>query len=205
MKQDKLERCYYCDKEIIDDTWVIKPVLLQSRNNNKKMVDRKFHYECLPKFLKKHKSKDNKHQYSTDWEKLYIYFQREILGTTGSSKLQKHYVARLLGLKVGKYMPNNTNTRGTKQGYSFPVILNTFKYCKRQIEWAKKHVKFQSSIHEVDYIMAIVQNNIDMIQKRTDEMEARNKRIEKIKTEESAVRGVAYKRKGTGRRKVGIS
>ena len=58
----------------------------------------------------------------------------------------------------------------------------------------------------IDYIMKIVQNNINFIQRRMKDLERQREKVEKLKKEEVTTnQGATYKRKGTGRRKVVLS
>lgn len=61
LPKDQREFCYYCDKEILDDDWVLKPIYITHSNGVKEEVTRKFHYDCLPVFLEKQKSDKDKH------------------------------------------------------------------------------------------------------------------------------------------------
>ena len=190
-----------CNKELLDSDLVIKPFPLATKNGVR-MYKRKFHYDCLPKYIRENGNVENRESEKSDWDQLYQYFKKEILGLSDGTKLDKHPVERLLGMRVGRYKPNATNTRTIKQGYPFKVILNTFKFKKSAIDHALKTVNFKNQEHEVDYIMKIVEGDLAFIQKRMEIAERNQKRIEKIKKEEATTRSTAYKSKGTGKRKV---
>lgn len=209
LPKDQREFCYYCDKEILDDDWVLKPIHITHSNGEKENVTRKFHYDCLPTFLEKQKSDKDKHLYSAEWDDVYRYFQDNLYTATadggrGNETIRKYYVTRLLGLKVGKFAPKNTNTRGTKQGYSFATMLNTMKFCKPIIEQRRRVVKFRDERHEINYIMTILENYIGTIDKNMKRVEQLQKKAEKLKQEDMTYHGVSYKKKGTGKRKVSL-
>ena len=168
-----------------------------------RMYTRRFHYDCLAKYIKENGNVENRTAETSDWDKVYKYFKFQILHLDAGTNLSPHTVERLQGLRVGRYKPNATNTRTLKRGYSYKVILNTLKYSKRSIDYAVKHKNFKSEKHKIDYIMVIVQNNINFIQKRMDDLSHQREKVEKLKKEEvTTTQGAAYKRKGTGRRKV---
>lgn len=199
----KLMRCYYCAKPLDEEDMVIKPFPLMTRSGVR-MYKRKFHYDCLPKYIAANGNVESRHAENDEWNKVYDYFKKDILGLSDGANLSPHAVERLLGLRVGRYKPNASNTRTLKTGYSFATILYTLKYSKRAIDKALKTVNFKDDKHRVDYLMKIVQNNINFIQTRMNRLAQENKRAEKLKKEEATEeqRGVQYKRKGTGRRKV---
>lgn len=200
-RKPRVQRCYYCNEELSDEDLVIKPFPLRTKRG-KRMYKRKFHYKCLPKYIKEHGNVVSRAQEDSDWDKVYKYFQHEILHIKPGNSMPQHAVERLLGLRVGKYKPHATNTRTIKQGYSFPVILNAMKFSKSEIEKATKRVSFNDEEHEINYVMKIIQQHLPFIQAKMDALEEQNRRIEKIKKEGTTNRGVAYKHKGTGRRKV---
>lgn len=199
----KTQVCYYCNKELLDSDLVIKPFPLVTKNGVR-MYKRKFHYDCLPKYVKENGNVQNRKAEKSDWDKVYKYFRKEILGLPDGASLDKHSTERLLGLRVGKYKPSATNTRTIKQGYSFKVILNTFKFKKRAIDYALNTVNFNNQEHKVDYIMKIVEGDLAFIKKRMEKVEREQRKIERIKKEEATTRSTAYKSKGTGKRKVAL-
>lgn len=196
-------RCYYCSKPLKEEEMVIKPFPLATKRGTR-MYKRKFHYDCVPKYIKANGNVESKQAENSDWDKVYKYFQKDILGLSDGAQLSPHATERLLGLRVGRYKPNASNTRVLKSGYSFATILYTMKYSKRSIDRALNTVEFKDDQHRVDYLMKIIQNNINFIQTRMDKLAEQEKRAEKLKKEEATEeqRGVQYKRKGTGRRKV---
>lgn len=191
--------CYYCGKEIDKRDLRITAVPVSTiveeedkdthkRHKHRKTieVDREFHFHCLDDFItRREKGKKDKPE-EADWDAAYQFFHHQILGIpAGSKAYSKHAVNRILGLRVGKYAPKGTNTRYLKRGYSFRTILICFKYCKRAMDKALATVDFKDERHKIDYLMAIVINNIDFVQDRLNKMDRQNRRIEKIKKEEA--------------------
>lgn len=52
-------------------------------------------------------------------------------------------------------------SRRYKQGISYLVIENAYKYCSDKIEWAKGNKEFKNLMSELKYCFAIVKNNIE--------------------------------------------
>lgn len=50
-----------------------------------------------------------------------------------------------------------------KKGVSFNLIADTYEYCKDKIDWAKKNKRFDDTMQELKYGLAIVKNNIDKV------------------------------------------
>lgn len=202
--------CYHCGKEIDERDLMVTSVPLHTKikeddgEPKSKIidVDREFHFQCLDEFAKLRKAGSKAE--TGDWDAVYQFFIHKTLQYSEGARPKKlnHVVNRLLGLRVGKYAPKGTNTRYLKRGYSFRAILVCLKFCKRSTDKALRTVKFKNERHKIDYIMAIVINNIDFVQKRLEKMDRQNRRIEKIKREEAQTKKAAaktkYVRKGGG-------
>lgn len=195
--------CYYCAKPLEEDEAVIKPIPMHTKRGIRK-YKRKFHYDCLAKFEDGREKERKSLAENSDWEKVYEYFKTDILNLPPGATLSEHTVSRLMGLRVGMYKPS-MNTRITKHGYSFEVILLTLEFCHSAIVQAIKRTKFNNEQHMIDYIMKIVQNNINFVQKRVDQYYQQKERVEKMHERDKAMASpevkVEYKRKGTGRKK----
>jgi hypothetical protein len=71
---------------------------------------------------------------------------------------------RLKGLKKNQYLANN-NIEITAD-YSYTVILNTFKFCKIEIEKAKQTKSFNSEQHKFNYFCTIVESKLNDVYER---------------------------------------
>jgi hypothetical protein len=98
---------------------------------------------------------DNEKQ---EFDKLYEYVKK-ILGYGEDMALPKFMVMRLKGLSEGKFYCNN-KVKKTAQ-YSYQTILLTFMYSKDKINKALQTKSFDNEQNKFNYIMAIVQNNIN--------------------------------------------
>lgn len=93
-----------------------------------------------------------------DFETLYQYVKK-ILGYGEDMALSKFMVLRLKGLSEGKFHANK-KIKSTAS-YDYNTIYLTFVYCKADIQKALQTKTFQSEQNKFNYIMAIVENNIN--------------------------------------------
>lgn len=93
-----------------------------------------------------------------EFDKLYEYVKK-ILGYGEDMALPKFMVMRLKGLSEGKFYCNN-KVKKTAQ-YSYQTILLTFMYSKDKINKALQTKSFDNEQSKFNYIMAIIQNNIN--------------------------------------------
>jgi hypothetical protein len=95
-----------------------------------------------------------------DWEALYFYV-KNLMGYDENQALSSTMVLRLKGLLTNKFMENG-NIESTAN-YSYEVILNTFKFCKLDIERALKTGNFKDEQHKFNYVLKIVEKNINTV------------------------------------------
>ena len=93
-----------------------------------------------------------------DFDKLYQYVKK-ILGYNDDMVLPKFMVLRLKGLTEGKFMANKKTK--SKANYDYYTIYLTFIYCRDKIQKALQTKKFTNEQNKFNYIMAIVENNIN--------------------------------------------
>lgn len=121
-------------------------------------------------------------QDKTEFDKLYQYVKTKVLGYTGDMALPKFMVMRLKGLSDGKFYANNKTNSTAK--YDYNTIYLTFVFCKDKIQNALQTKKFTNEQNKFNYIMAIVENNINDVViriKKTDKSkQIAQKQIEKI-------------------------
>ena len=99
-----------------------------------------------------------------DWEKLYDYVRYNVLGYDDNQSLSRTMVLRLKGLLNNKFMANN-NIDDTAN-YSYEVVLNTFKFCTMDIQKALRTVTFENEDHRFNYILKIVEPNLNTVYMR---------------------------------------
>lgn len=108
-------------------------------------------------------------QEQEEWHDLYRFVRFEVMNYDENQALSTPMILRLKGLAVNKFMANN-NIESTAN-YSFKVILNTFKYCMPKIKNAINTRVFQDEMHKFNYILKIVESNINTIYVRMKEKE----------------------------------
>ena len=154
-------KCWYCKKEIAKDDIQIEKV---------GKVNRKFHKNnnCYKKFddIRKQKEleKEIRDKENKEWDDLYQYVKKEILGYEECQNLSPFQIRILKQLRNGEYVVRNKQM--VNKGYSYKVILFTFKFKKRDILAAIQGKTFNDEKHKFNYIMVIVNNSINDIYKR---------------------------------------
>lgn len=111
------------------------------------------------------------------WNELYDFVKYKIFNFDDDQALSQETVLRLKGLTENKYISNNkiANTAN----YSYAVILNTFKYCFLDITKALKTHSFKNDTHKINYIIKIVEPNINTVYMRMKQAEINKKSFEK--------------------------
>lgn len=112
-----------------------------------------------------------------DWENLY-YYVKSLMGYDENQALSNTMVLRLKGLLTNKFMENNSIK--STANYSYETILNTFKYCSQDIQKALRTCNFKDEQHKFNYILKIVEKNIN-------DVYIRMKTIEKTKEEAKTI------------------
>ena len=154
-------KCWYCKKEIAKDDIQIEKV---------GKVNRKFHKNnnCYKKFddIRKQKEleKEIRDKENKEWDDLYQYVKKEILGYEECQNLSPFQIRILKQLRNGEYIVRNKQM--VNKGYSYKVILFTFNFKNRDILAAIQGKTFNDEKHKFNYIMVIVNNSINDIYKR---------------------------------------
>lgn len=95
-----------------------------------------------------------------DWESLY-YYVKKIMGYDENQALSNAMVLRLKGLLTNKFMENNKIEASAN--YSYETILNAFKYSSLDINRALRTNNFKDESHKFNYILKIVEKNINTV------------------------------------------
>lgn len=126
-----------------------------------------------------------------DFDKLYEYVRTNILGYNPEEQsLSKNMVLRLKGMRYNKFMENR-NTKDTAN-YSFELILNTFKYCYLDIQRALRTVNFKDENHKFNYIMKIVEDNLNEVYVRTKNAEKAEEKTKSVDMSVTTYEGAEY-------------
>lgn len=127
-----------------------------------------------------------------DWDAVYEYMKK-LLGYDENQMLPRSVVLRLKGMLNGKLMANNNTSDNAH--YSFQVLLITLKYCTPTIRRAINNVRFIDESHKVNYIMRIVENNINTVYMRMKNANAQKQKAVEIASGEVGTKDVEYKPK----------
>lgn len=179
MTKQKAMKCYYCG-ELIENfkDHVMKPIPMSTKVGIRN-YKRNFHMECLPKYVESLEDKSLLREEDSDWQAVYEYFRGEILSLSKSQPLDQHSVKRLLGLRLGQYMPSGNNTRILPRGYDFKVILLTLKLVRAKVLYELPRNDFADSQHKTNFIMKFVQSEINDVHERVERQKRMVEKLEK--------------------------
>jgi hypothetical protein len=115
---------------------------------------------------------------------------KNLLGYDENQALSSAMVLRLKGLSTNKFMENKRveNTAN----YSYDVILNTFKYCSVDIKKALTNNRFSDEMHRFNYILKIVERNINTVYMKTKGVKKSEEKIDDVDTTIANYTGVKY-------------
>ena len=142
------------------------------------------------KVKRKKMSAEEKEQFN----ELYSYVHDVIMGYDEKTALDRYFVLRLKGLKEGKFIANNkTKLYGE---YTIQEILATFMYCKNEIVKGLTFNDFKDNQHKINYIMFLVELQLNMIRERIRNKAKEEKQIEQVEiAEQSKIKYVNKKDK----------
>lgn len=199
-KATKKVKCYFCNKEIEEVDLVEKRFPIATKSGTK-MYKRKFHLECVPKYIKAKNIDLETREEDTAWDKVYRLF-RELLGLDEKRNLPRFAVLRLRGLRIGQFVPNGQNVKCLDRGYSYDTILNTLKFSSSEIRQAITNTKFKNQTHMVNYIMQILVNHIDFIEKKMSQQDKVNEMLQESIAEVENTKSAEYVKKGGNENRV---
>jgi len=130
----------------------------------------------------------------TDWNNLYDYVKLNILGYNDMN-LPKYMVLRLQGLSKGQFMANKSIK--PMASYDYKTILFTFKACKQDIMSGlmSNQTKFTNEEHKFNYIMVIIEKNINDIVIRLKNAKNAKEKAETVNMDHIFTNGAEYKTK----------
>jgi len=105
-------------------------------------------------------------------------YVKKLLGYDENMKIPKHLVSRLLGMQRGQFIANNHAKAGAC--YSFKVIHLTFMACASTIRNCLSTVNFNGEQHKINYVMSIIDKNINDMYLRTLSAKKTEEQIAKI-------------------------
>lgn len=93
------------------------------------------------------------------WDALYMFVKYEILGYDENMDLPRYFVLRLKGMAQGNLIAKAMDE--APQTYGYKVVLKTFEKKQAAIQWAINHSKFNNERHKFNWIMRLIENNIN--------------------------------------------
>lgn len=143
----------------------------------------------MAKATKKHMTKEDK----ILWNELYEYVRTNIMGYDQNQSLSTAMVLRLKGLLYNKFM-ENLNIEDTAN-YSYQVVLNTFKFCMSDIQRGLRSNSFRDENHKFNYVIKIVESNINTVYMRMKNAEKAKEKTETIEMNVATHSGAKYQTK----------
>lgn len=125
------------------------------------------------------------------WDELYRYVKNNVMGYDDNQALSNTMVLRLKGLLTNKFIENG-NIADTAN-YSYEVVLNTFKYCSPELQKALRTNMFVDEQHKFNYILKIVENNINNVYTRMKNSEKAKEEAKNIMVETPTHTGAEFK------------
>lgn len=113
-----------------------------------------------------------------EWDELYQFVRTEIMGYDQNQSLSRTMALRLKGLKTSKFAENKN--RADMSNYSYKIILATFKYCKPKYERALRTKKFSDEMHKFNYVLSIVESNLNDVYMRMKKAEKQKSAVDNI-------------------------
>lgn len=131
------------------------------------------------------------------WLELCEYVKKEIMNYDDSMKFPRYIALRLRGLAKGKFMANKTQR--AQADYSYQTILITFKFCKPTIEgyFIKNKGKFNDEKHKFNYVMVVVENEINDIVMRMRNSQKAEEKTQNLVLPQQVNDGASYTKKST--------
>lgn len=139
--------------------------------------------------MAKHMSKQD----VEDWDELYQYVKKNVLGYDSNQSLSKNMVLRLKGLLTNKLIENK-KIKDTAN-YSYKTVLNTFKFCIFDIQKGLRNNTFKDENHKFAYILKIVESNLNTVYMRMINSEKAKEKTETMNVDTIVHFGADYQNK----------
>ena len=150
----KPSKCKYCDEIINKEDMIIK-IEYTAKGKEKKI---RLHSKCELEYdeLMEYKNHEVK------WFKELFEHVKGVLGYSDGQIMPSYLITRLQDLRNGTMLERGTGrTSRSKEGYQYEVILDTFLTHSDKIEWCFKNKTFKTEKNKINYMMAIIENNIN--------------------------------------------
>ena len=132
-------------------------------------------------------------QDKAEWDELYNYVRYKVLGYDKNQSLSRTMVLRLKGLLSNKFIENK-NIESTAN-YSYKTVLTAFKFCSLDIQKGLKNNSFNDEKHRFNYIIKIVEDNLNTVYMRMKKAEQSKSQTENMDMSVATHTGADYQRK----------
>jgi len=163
-------KCQHCSERSDKNTMIVVEVRETSRGVRRKYCHKRCEaaYRAKQEFLNKEKK---------EFGELISVIKK----IHGIEIVPQQFFPYLQRLRNGTVHIRNTE-RKYKEGFDYKLISQTYIYVQKQIDDAKRRIQFESTLNELKYCLAIVQDKIHHV-KRMKEKWQRQKVLEKAQQE----------------------
>lgn len=170
-------KCQYCKEFILEASEVLR---LEEQTQAGKIKKVNIHKKCEKEYRELMNYKENEIKWFKD---LYEYI-KELLSYNETQKLPNSLVTRIQDLRNGTIIQRGVGRIvKSKDGYTYQTILNTFLTLSEKIRWAFDNKDFTNESSKINYMMAIIDSNIndlvvsENINNNTNQIKERNNLI----------------------------
>ncbi|KGM93546.1 hypothetical protein IRP63_14225 (plasmid) [Clostridium botulinum] len=149
-------KCRYCNEFLTID----EAIILSKQNSKGNLIKIFLHKKCEQDYNELMEYKENEIKW---FDELYEHI-KGVLAYTKEQQLPRYLITRLQDLRNGTVMQRGVGrVIKQKEGYKYDVILNTFLTCGDDIRWSIGNKSFKNEHQRINYMMAIIENNINDI------------------------------------------
>lgn len=148
-------KCKYCNELILDSEDLI---VLKEKTKSDKTKNIHLHKQCQKDYIELIEYKENEIKW---FNEVYEYI-KELLNYDDTQKLPNSLVTRVQDLRNGTVIQKGIGrVIKSKEGYTYKTILNTFLAMSEKIKWALENKDFTSEQNKINYMMVIIDSNIN--------------------------------------------
>ena len=134
-------------------------LIIEKENSKGNKVKVFLHKQCEEDYNELMKYKDNEIKW---FNELYKYIKEDLLNYDEEQDLPKWLITNLQDLRNGTIMQKGIGrVCKSKDGYPYDVILDTFLSNSDSIRWAFLNKNFKNERNKINYMMAIINSNIN--------------------------------------------
>jgi hypothetical protein len=160
-------KCRYCDiKDTEREEMKVEVHTTDGGNTQRKY----YHIDCYPKYKVEKEFKEK------EYEQL-VKLVDTILEVHKIKNIPNQFYPFIQDLRNGTVLFGK-NKKRYKDGYPYSLIAKTYEFCRESIEYWKKNKDFDSTMGELKYCWAIINDKINVVKKKEEK-----KSFQKAKSE----------------------